>query len=122
MFALDRASTSSLQCLYMSEKRREGSFINLPFQTDKGVRPVVVCPKCGNDGMDGSIDAKSLQWGLKRICLRCNYEWSGGIGVQQAVDPGDTTPSGEPAYDPDERGVEFTGAPFRDPGKNFDSE
>lgn len=116
--------TRPSNCIYSVftlSKRDEGSFIKFPFQEDRGIRSVIRCPNCGNDGMDGSIDAKSLQWGLKRICCKCHYEWSGGIGVQRAVDAGDRTAIGEPA-EVEERGVEYTGAPYRLPHKNIDHE
>jgi len=102
--------------------------ISFPWDEAQDVSPIIKCPKCGNTGMDGSITAKAGQWGLKRICLKadpktgkvCNQTWSGGIGVQIAdFSEPPVIPGVDPGYD-DLPHTQFTGAPHRDPSKNFD--
>ena len=100
--------------------------ISFPWDEGQGVTTKLQCPKCGNDGMDGTITANAHQFGLERICIKpdpetgkpCNHRWSGGIGVQRAdfsEPPG--IPGVASGYD-DRPHTQFTGAPHRDPRKN----
>jgi hypothetical protein len=95
--------------------------ITSPWDEEKEVTPKIVCPnpKCKNTGQDGSITAKSNQWCLTRICLKCGQKWSGGIGVQRADY---SEPPSVPGVDtaPEEPPEQYTGSPFRDPKKNYD--
>ena len=78
--------------------------------------------------MDGSITGHAGQWNLTRICLKpgedgkpCNQKWSGGIGVQQADFAEPAPQDGVESTLDDRPSVQYTGASFRDPSKNFDS-
>lgn len=82
---------------------------------------IIRCPKCGNDGMDGSITGYSSQYGITRKCTKCRQEWQGGIGVQQAdFSEPPAIPGVERKEDPPL--VQYTGGQYRDPNKNHDSE
>jgi hypothetical protein len=91
-----------------------------PFDTRQTTSTGIQCPECGNNGMDGSITGQSGQWGIKRICKKCDHEWHGGIGVQRAdfSEPIPRPGVAPPAYD-DIPIVQYTGAAYRDPSKNF---
>ena len=92
-----------------------------PFDAGEADRSTgVQCPKCGNDGMDGTIVGKAGQWGIKRICRKCNFEWAGGIGVQQAdfSQPAPRPGIADPAEE-DLSAPRYTGGSYRDPSKNY---
>lgn len=102
----------------MSRYRPPDNNISSPWDESVEVSPKIVCPKCKNNGQDGSIDGKQNQWGLTRICLKCGHQWSGGIGVQR---PDYSEPPSVPGVDtePDEPPEQNIGSPFRDPNKNY---
>lgn len=97
----------------MPKNKKEGSSISFPWDESKP-RNKIVCPECQNDGMDGTITAQQSQYGLTRICRKCNHRWSGGIGVQRAdfSEPMPIKDVEKPA-ELDTKAVQFTGAPHR---------
>lgn len=104
----------------MSRHEKEGSNISFPWDESTSEKTVLQCPNCGNDGMDGSITGRSTQWGVTRICKKCDFKWQGGIGVQQADF---SEPPPIPGIDTeidDEPSIQYTGASYRDPDKNFE--
>ncbi len=112
----------------MAKNSKEGSHIRLPWDESNSSTNRILCPKCGNDGMDGSITGFSTQWGLTRKCLKvgedkkvCGFKWSGGIGVQIA-DFSEPLPLPGIERKEDPPLVQYTGGQYRDPNKNFDSE
>lgn len=107
----------------MGRNQKEGS--NIPMPWDEAATPsnVIRCPKCGNDGMDGSITGFSSQYGITRKCLKnnCNHTWAGGIGVQIAdFSEAPAIPGVERKDDLVPPGVEYTGGEYRDPNKNYE--
>ena len=109
----------------MSRNQKEGSNIPLPWDELASPSNVIRCPKCGNDGMDGSITGMTGQWGIQRKCLKngCNQTWSGGIGVQQAdFTEAPAIPGVERKDDLEAPLVQYTGGQYRDPNKNHDEE
>ena len=95
-----------------------------PFDVREVSQPRIVCPnpKCRNSGMDGTITGRSGQWGVKRKCLKCGQEWSGGIGVQRADFSEPIPVPGVDNTGDDIPSVQYTGAGFRDPDKNYSGE
>lgn len=95
-----------------------------PTQPPFGKPNQIKCPQCGARNWE----ARALQYDIWRQCRECGKEWSGGIGVAKP------DPSGPPSYDvfipgvpvpptdpeEDKPDVQFTGASFRDPSKNYD--
>lgn len=80
----------------------------------------VCCPKCGSD----NFRAWNNDYGLMRKCLvpTCQQEWSGGTMAAGRPNFLDLYPQplpGVPAPDDDYQSVQYTGAGFRDPSKNY---
>lgn len=80
---------------------------------------VIKCPKCGAS----DFDARSNQYGVHRKCRPCGNEWSGGgMGVlpdsMVTALPPHLMPDVVAELD-DDPVVQYTGADFRDPGRNF---
>lgn len=73
------------------------------------------CPTCRSQ----DFRAWTMQYGLMRKCNACGEEWSGGSVAVARPDFLEPPPlPGVPV--PDELpSVQFTGANFRDPSKNF---
>ncbi len=105
----------------MAKNSPEGSHINYPWDEKQGVSLTIRCPNCGNDGMDGSITGFSNQWGITRKCLKCQQQWCGGIGVQQADFSQDPPIPGVTRPEPPPKAQNLGGG-FRDPSKNHDPE
>lgn len=105
----------------MPKNPKEGSHIKLPWEESSTPTGVVRCPKCHNDGMDGSITGFSGTWGISRKCIKCGNSWQGGIGIQIA-DFSETPaiPNVERKEDPPL--VQYTGGQYRDPNKNHSGE
>lgn len=74
------------------------------------------CPKCKSQ----NFHAWTMQYGLMRRCNECREEWSGGsvaVGRPDFLEP--VPAAGIPV--PEELPVvQYTGAGFRDPSKNYD--
>jgi hypothetical protein len=79
--------------------------------------PVVCCPACKST----EFEAKQNQWENFRICLKCGNKWSGGIGFDITMSPNhpEVRPQGVPVPEDDVPDVQYTGASFRDPNKNW---
>lgn len=105
----------------MSRNSKEGSHIPMPWDANASPSNVLRCPKCGNNGMDGSITGFSSQYGITRKCMKCQNQWAGGIGVQIAdfSEPA-AIPGVERKEDPPL--VQYTGGQYRDPSKNSSNE
>lgn len=109
------------------KKSKEISNISHPWSEGTKSGTGIRCPKCGNDGMDGSIHGRGGQWSVERICMKpgengkpCRQKWSGGIGVQQA-DYSQPLPIEGVASSTDDHPInDDVGQPFRDPSKNTD--
>ena len=99
-------------------KPKEGSHISLPWEEGSTITGVIRCPKCGNTGQDGSITGYSGAYGIRRRCLVCKQEWSGGVGIQIADFPQPLPIPGVERHDDPEPGVQYTGGQYRDPNKN----
>jgi predicted RNA-binding Zn-ribbon protein involved in translation (DUF1610 family) len=78
----------------------------------------IQCPKCGEQM---HITCRSLEYEYIRHCNVCGCDWSGGM-VRGEPDPGSAPIGpGMPVPEEDDRpAVQYTGASFRDPNKNFD--
>lgn len=80
----------------------------------------VCCPKCGSS----NFRAWNTEYGLMRQCLEtaCKEEWTGGTmaaGRMDFLNRYPQPPPGMPALDEDLPVIQYTGAGFRDPNKNF---
>jgi hypothetical protein len=92
-----------------------------PIDLSKLATPNLVrCPVCGETE---KIESKTLQYELHRKCLACGNDWTGGMGVQR-TDPFSPPPIEGVNVDADDDRpvVQFTGAGFRDPDKNYGGE
>lgn len=81
------------------------------------------CPKCKSD----DFRAWTTQYGVMRKCnvATCREEWSGGTMAAGRPNFQNLYPQplpGVPAPDDDLPVVQYTGASFRDPSKNFDDD
>lgn len=76
------------------------------------------CKQCGETQ---NITCRALEWEYRRKCNACGFEWSGGM-VRGEPDPTSIpVMDGVPAPDDDDPPVvQYTGANFRDPNKNYD--
>lgn len=94
-----------------------GMFDDHPFKTDVGsVQNQIRCPRCRGLEYDGHQN----QWETFFECRKCGNRWSGGsanVARQDATDP--PPPAGIPAPDDDTPVVQYTGAGFRDPDRNY---
>lgn len=87
---------------------------------DDAANAGIRCPKCKSD----NFRAWSNQLGVMRKCLvvGCGEEWSGGTMAKGIADFLDQFPQPHPdsqAPDDDLPAVQYTGASFRDPDRNF---
>lgn len=79
----------------------------------------IQCSKCGEKV---NIKCRALEYEYHRQCLACGFEWSGGM-VRGEPDPASVPiMEGVPGPDDDDDRplLQYTGANFRDPNKNFD--
>lgn len=87
-----------------------------PLEDERNASPK--CPKCKLS----DFHAWTPQYGgVMRRCHKCGEEWSGGgfsVGRPDFTDPAPLP--GVPAPDYDLPVVQYTGASFRDPSRNFD--
>lgn len=97
-----------------------GPFGGNPFLDPKSINSALVCcPVCKKS----DFNAFTTQYGIIRRCNLCKNEWSGGTIVSPEVGRSDISgmvpPKGAPAPDDNLPLNEYTGAPFRDPSKNY---
>lgn len=105
----------------MARNEKDGSGIQMPWDEQASPSNVIRCPKCHNNGMDGSITGFAGQWGITRKCTKCGQQWSGGIGVPKAdFSEGPSIPGVERKEEP--ALVRNTEPQYRDPNKNYGDE
>jgi DNA-directed RNA polymerase subunit RPC12/RpoP len=102
----------------MAKNSKETSGITLPWDEKATTSNVIRCPQCGNNGQDGTITGYSGTYGVRRKCLKCKQEWSGGIGVQIA-DFSEPLPIPGVERMEEVPEVKYTGGQFRNPNKNY---
>ncbi len=80
----------------------------------------LACPVCGSSDFEGHQN----QYETFRDCRKCGNRWSSGsLGAAQPDFLFERPPPpGIPAPDDDLDVVQYTGAAFRDPSKNFDGD
>lgn len=85
--------------------------------TDPARSTAICCPVCKSQ----EFEARSTPYEVLRICKKCGNKWSGGtMGVARPdLTSQPPPPPGSPAPLEDEQPMQFTGADFRNPGKNF---
>lgn len=88
-----------------------------PFKKEgSGLQAVVRCPKCKSAEYDG----RQNQYETFFDCRKCGNRWSGGsMGAAKPDFLEAPPPAGLPAPADDLPAVQYTGAAFRDPSRNF---
>ena len=93
----------------------EGDIASVPIQK-------IACLKCGEVE---HLSGRGTQWEFRRICLTCGFEWSAGSMNVARADMSSPLPMPGvpvPVEEDDVDLVQYTGAGFRDPNKNYDEE
>ena len=104
----------------MSKKHQlPNNNISYPWDTEQTIAPALKCPECGNNGQDGTITARTRQYDLLRVCLKCNHTWCGGIGVQRA-DLSEPLPTPGIGPEPEDPPRSNPSPSFRNPAKNVE--